>query len=143
VTHPETREEMGLIGMVDLLVVDPKGSYHIIDYKTSPHDYNEEDNTAGGYSSAKKLAFNYQLNIYDRLLYNALNLNPRTHDINVAPIQLLNFKKGEKGWSFDGLSYDKDDFIDNLTSKASAASNINDNLDLMLPLKVYKDVDGA
>lgn len=143
VTHPETREEMGLIGMVDLLVVDPKGSYHIIDYKTSPHDYNEEDNTAGGYSSAKKLAFNYQLNIYDRLLYNALNLNPRTHDINVAPIQLLNFKKGEKGWSFDGLSYDKDDFIDNLTSRASAASNINDNLDLMLPLKVYKDVDGA
>lgn len=142
VTHPETKEEMGLIGMVDLLVVDPKGGYHIIDYKTSPHNYYEEDNTVEGYSSAKKLAFNYQLNIYDRLLYNALNLNPPVHDINVAPIQLLDFKKGENGWTFSGLNY-KDDFIDNLTFKASVASSVNDNLDLMIPLKVIKDVDGA
>ena len=143
VYHPETQEPTGLIGMIDLLVVDPKGGMHIIDYKTSPHDYFDVENTEDGYSSAKKLAFTYQLNIYERLLYNALNINPIAHSINVAPIQLKNFRKYNDQWVYDSLDYDRNNFIDNLTLKAGYNSNVKDNLDLMIPEKRIKDVDGV
>jgi len=37
--NPETNEDAPLIGIIDLLVVDPYGGCHIVDYKISPADY--------------------------------------------------------------------------------------------------------
>ena len=48
----EGRTDLKVIGRVDLIAVDSKGNHHIIDYKTSPKDYES-------YSGAKKLGFTY------------------------------------------------------------------------------------
>jgi ATP-dependent exoDNAse (exonuclease V) beta subunit len=48
---------------VDLLVIDEKGIPHLIDYKTSTKPYTEFHNT-------KKLAYAYQLAVYERILAN-------------------------------------------------------------------------
>jgi len=40
--NPETNEEVNLIGTIDLLVVPPKGTPFIVDYKISPADYWKE-----------------------------------------------------------------------------------------------------
>ena len=46
------RDDLKLLGRVDLLVIDKEGTPHIIDYKTSPKYYED-------YSSPKKLNFTY------------------------------------------------------------------------------------
>jgi ATP-dependent exoDNAse (exonuclease V) beta subunit len=48
--HPDKKRN--LLGNVDLFVIDPSGNIHIIDYKTSPKEYNE-------YNSAKIRTFYY------------------------------------------------------------------------------------
>ena len=64
--------------MIDLLVIDNKGNSHIIDYKTSPKPYNK-------YSEAKKLAFSYQIAVYNRIL-NSYGINTDDSEMLVVPI---------------------------------------------------------
>ena len=56
-----SEDTTNLLGSLDLVVVDPKGNIHVIDYKTSPKTYSE-------YDDAKKLTFNYQLATYRRMI---------------------------------------------------------------------------
>ena len=48
----ESGDPRKLFGIIDLLIVDPKGKIHILDYKTSIHDYQD-------FSMAKNLAYRY------------------------------------------------------------------------------------
>ena len=48
----ENRDDLHLLGRIDLLVIDEDGHPQIIDYKTSPKIYDD-------YSTAKKLGFTY------------------------------------------------------------------------------------
>lgn len=50
-----------LLGVIDLIVVDPEGHTHVIDYKTSPKSLEK-------YSTAKRRAYQYQTAIYRRIL---------------------------------------------------------------------------
>jgi hypothetical protein len=48
----EGRDDLKVLGRLDLLVIDENGVPHIFDYKTSPKNYID-------YASAKKLTFTY------------------------------------------------------------------------------------
>lgn len=141
---PETNQPIDVLGKIDLVVLDSKGNIHTIDYKTSPADYkNDNDNIAQydalSYSKAKKLAFTYQLNIYDRLLQSQ-GVNCGSHDISVAPIQLFNFRKENDKWVFDDI-IPFDTYLDNLTQKQNTQSSVFQNLNLMFPDRVTRNVN--
>jgi ATP-dependent exoDNAse (exonuclease V) beta subunit len=48
----EGRDDLSILGRIDLLVVGSDGTPHIIDFKTSPKHYED-------YSTAKALGFTY------------------------------------------------------------------------------------
>ena len=141
---PETGEPIDVLGKIDLIILDSKGNIHTIDYKTSPADYDQEkDNIAEqdllSYSKAKKLAFTYQLSIYDRLLQSQ-GTTYSLHDVAIAPIQITDFKKTENGWGFEDIkAYNR--FIDPLTKQQDPDSSIYQNLNMMFPSKVSKNVN--
>lgn len=141
---PENGEPIEVLGKIDLIVLDGRGNIHTIDYKTSPADYDKEaDNIATqdllSYSKAKKLAFTYQLSIYDRLLQGQ-GTTSKLHDIAVAPIQLVDFKKVDGKWTFDGIkAYST--YIDTLTKQSNIDSNIYQNLNLMFPVESTRNVN--
>lgn len=85
-----------LLGMIDLLVIDSKGNSHIIDYKTSPKPYDK-------YSEAKKLAFSYQIAVYNRIL-NSYGINTDDSEMLVVPIQMQNFRKEGDIYVYDGVN---------------------------------------
>ena len=113
-----------ILGVIDLLVLDGDGNVHIIDYKTSPYDYAKKD-IEGGYNSAKILAFKYQLAVYERLL-KGYGLYTGSTKLMVAPIQLINFRKENDKWTYDGIKE-----YEGLTDTISkdGMEKINDNLD--------------
>lgn len=142
---PETGQPIEVLGKIDLIVLDSKGNIHTIDYKTSIADYKNDSSDdiahldALAYSPAKKLAFTYQLNIYDRLLQNS-GVYCGSHDVGVAPIQLSGFRKDGDTWTFnDIVGYET--YVDNLTQKQNAQSSIFQNLNLMFPDRVQRNVD--
>ena len=68
-TSIETGDPRKLFGIIDLLIVDKTGHIHIVDYKTSIHDYQD-------FSMAKNLAYSYQMATYQRMLeIYGLNVN--------------------------------------------------------------------
>jgi RecB family exonuclease len=77
------RDNLQLLGRIDLLVIDKDGNPQIVDYKTSPKIYDD-------YSAAKKLGFSYQLGAYERML-RRWKINTSHTDVMVAPIQMENF----------------------------------------------------
>lgn len=85
-----------LMGIIDLLIVDSTGKVHILDYKTSVHDY-------GDFTQAKKNSYSYQLSTYQRML-EKYGLNMYQGQVLVAPIQLLNFRKDNDQYMYDGIS---------------------------------------
>lgn len=113
-----------ILGVIDLLVLDGDGHVHIIDYKTSPHDYAKKD-VEDGYSSAKILAFKYQLAVYERLL-KGYGLYVGGTKLLVAPIQLVNFRKEDDKWIYDGIKE-----YEGLTDTISkdGMEGVNNNLD--------------
>lgn len=146
VLDPKTEQEDNLLGMVDLLVIDDLGNTHIIDYKTSPADYGIEvpmgdEIPFNAYSPAKKLAFGYQLNVYNRLL-TQLGVTPTSSDVNVAPIQLSNFRKDGDRFIFDSI-IPYSGFIDNLTLKTQRDQTINENLDQMFKEEYLINTDAG
>lgn len=51
----------GLVGKIDILVVDEKGDTHIYDFKASPYNFKD-------FKQVKTLTFDYQLGIYKSML---------------------------------------------------------------------------
>ncbi len=84
-----------LFGVIDLLIVDSSGKVHILDYKTSVHSYPE-------FSQAKKLAYNYQMATYQRML-EKYGINTFQGEMMVAPIQIIGFDKGNDDYKFDKI----------------------------------------
>lgn len=117
----EGRNDLELLGRVDLLILDENGIPHIIDYKTSPKPIEK-------YSSAKQLNFTYQLATYERML-RRWGFNTTETDIFVAPIELQNFKKVNEIWQYDGIKKGtvKISPLEDLTDKLSEPY-LNNNL---------------
>lgn len=80
----ETFSPLDVLGQIDLLVIDDDCNVGIFDYKCSPKLYSEFD-------SAKKRTFMYQLAIYRRLVKKLGIIHQREIDINVIPIQFIDF----------------------------------------------------
>ena len=116
---PEKSGIKYITGSIDLLVVDKEGNSHVIDFKTSPKNYN----SAVEYNSIKKLAFEHQLATYNRML--AWNgLNNRKNRLFVVPIQINNFKhEGNGYYSYTGISGNRSGILyDDLTSRINGAN---------------------
>lgn len=77
--------EVGILGRLDLLVMDDKGNVEVIDFKCSPRQYQD-------YDPAKKRTFRYQLAIYRKLIQ-SLNLTSEktAYQLTVVPVQFGNF----------------------------------------------------
>lgn len=73
-----------VLGIIDLLVVDEKGQVNLYDYKTSPKPYDKFD-------SAKRLAYQYQLAMYGKLL-KKYGLEYRKANISILPLQFENLE---------------------------------------------------
>ncbi len=111
-----------LMGIIDLLIVDNTGKIHILDYKTSIHDY-------GDFSQAKKNAYSYQLATYQRMLQK-YGLNTYEGDMLVAPIQMLNFRKEGDTYTYDGIISPKSFISINISLNSN---KMWDNIDEFMP----------
>ena len=85
-----------LMGIIDLLIVDSSGKIHILDYKTSIHDYRD-------FTQAKKNSYSYQLATYQRMLQKH-GLNIYQGQLMIAPIQITDFKKDGDSYSYSGIN---------------------------------------
>lgn len=111
-----------LMGIIDLLIIDKTGKPHILDYKTSIHDYLD-------FSQAKRNAYSYQLATYQRMLQK-YGINTYQGELLVAPIQIANFRKEEDTYIYDGINYSE--------SFTSVNTSLNtdkmwDNIDEFMP----------
>lgn len=113
----EGRTDLSITGRVDLIVLDPTGVPHIIDYKTSPKPYDE-------YSGAKKLGFTYQLATYERML-RRLNISTSSTELIVAPIKMDNFRKDGDKWIYDHVTPGSMEVIKPITDEANRENIIN------------------
>ena len=120
----ESGDPRKLFGIIDLLIVDPKGKIHILDYKTSIHDYQD-------FSMAKNLAYRYQLATYQRML-KIDGLNTNGGSLMVSPIKLNNFRPEGDTYAYDGISYGSTAiYID--TSLRDSEDRIEQNINEFLP----------
>lgn len=118
----ENSKPVTLLGIIDLLIVDSKGRTHILDYKTSIHDYKE-------FSGAKKNAYSYQMAVYQRML-EKYGINTYEGQLMVAPIQIQNFRKSGDTYIYDGIT-SPDSFITLNTSLNS--DQMWTNIDEFMP----------
>ena len=117
------RNDLKILGRVDLLVVDKNGVPHIIDYKTSPKLYED-------YSFAKELGFTYQQATYERMLRRA-KISTEGTKIFIAPLQMENFRKENGVWKFDHakVGTKQTDKLKSLLGLMSRLQNLSSNLD--------------
>lgn len=110
-----------LMGIIDLLIIDSTGKPHILDYKTSIHDYSQ-------FVQAKKYSYSYQLSVYKRMLEKA-GLNTYEGQLLVAPIQITDFKKDGDSYNYSGI------LPSNLTvvGNQSTADRMWENIDEFMP----------
>lgn len=106
-----------VLGKIDLLIIDPKGQLHIVDYKTSIKSTT---------NSAKELTYKYQLAAYARIL-NRHGLNMYSGDLLIAPIKLQNFRKNEDVYIYDDVE------VGTKIESLDLSSKIMDNLEEFLP----------
>ena len=111
-----------LMGIIDLLIVDPKGKVHILDYKTSIHDYRD-------FAVAKKLSYSYQLGTYQRMLQK-YGLNMYQGQMMIAPIQITDFKKDGDSYTYSGIT-SPETIIE--IGAQSTAGKMWDNIDEFMP----------
>ena len=111
-----------LLGIIDLLIIDQEGQVHILDYKTSVHNYSS-------FNSAKKLSYNYQLAVYQRMLAK-YGINTNGGELLISPIQLFNFRKDNDQYVYDGLQISTS-FIE--LGYDFNADNIWENIDEFMP----------
>lgn len=133
----ESRDDLNLLGRVDLLVIDHTGTPHIVDYKTSPHPYDE-------YKEAKKLTFTYQLGSYERMLRRA-GFNTTATQILVAPIQMSGFRKEFGTYKFNDavIGTSASSLFESLNERIYNSQKISSNLDeyLIAPLVLDGDTE--
>lgn len=108
-TNQEVLGSNRVYGIVDLLVIDEKGIPHLIDYKTSTKTYNN-------FSDPKKLAYTYQLAMYERILAN-YGIRTDESTSTIVPIQIKGMKydpnipddpnhpDDSKKWTYEAISY--------------------------------------
>ena len=98
-TQVEVAGSKRVYGIVDLLVVDEKGIPRLFDYKTSTKSFND-------FHITKKIAYTYQLAIYERIL---ANYGVRTDEStsSIIPIQIkdMKYNTDENKWEYDTISY--------------------------------------
>ena len=135
----ETLETVGgsnrIYGIVDLLVIDENGIPHLIDYKTSTKTYDK-------FHSTKKLAYTYQLAVYERILAN-YGIRVDEASSTIIPIQIKDMKydQSQNKWVYDTISYNmlesKQDVVqqEDLTARVKNDKTVN-NVNKFLPSKV-------
>lgn len=126
-----TTKPVTLFGIIDLLIVDGDGHAHVLDYKTSVHSYAD-------FASTKKLAYSYQMAVYQRMLEKA-GVNTFEGRLMVAPIQIKDFKRNGDTYTYDGISV-PESFITIDTSFNS--SKLWDNINEFLPVPFQISVSG-
>lgn len=98
-TQVEVAGSKRVYGIVDLLVVDEKGIPRLFDYKTSTKSFDD-------FHITKKIAYTYQLAIYERIL---ANYGVRTDEStsSIIPIQIkdMKYNTDENKWEYDTISY--------------------------------------
>lgn len=98
-TQVEVAGSKRIYGIVDLLIVDEKGIPHLFDYKTSTKSFDD-------FHITKKIAYTYQLAIYERIL---ANYGVRTDEATSAiiPIQIkdMKYNTDENKWEYNTISY--------------------------------------
>ena len=77
-----TNPDAALIGVIDLLVIDPEGQVHLYDFKTS-HKSSEE------WQAVKELTYDYQLAFYRHMLA-AYGIPVEKANLGIIPINLVN-----------------------------------------------------
>ena len=85
-----------LLGIIDLLVIDKQGRPHILDYKTSVHDYSD-------FIAAKQLSYSYQLATYQRMLQKH-GINTYEGSMFISPIKLNEFRKENGKYIYSSIS---------------------------------------
>ena len=116
----EGRDDLKVLGRLDLLVIDENGVPHIFDYKTSPKNYID-------YASAKKLTFTYQQSIYERML-RRYGFNTLSTDINIIPLKLDGFRKEGDDWVYNDVVKGDNTLIQDITEAANKET-IGNNID--------------
>lgn len=123
----EGRDDLSVLGRIDLLVIDNKGVPHIYDYKTSPKLYDQ-------FSTSKELTFTYQLSMYERML-RRYGFNTKGSTINIVPLQLNDFKKVGDNWDYKEVNVGSPKLIENITEKANKDyidNNLNEYIEAPL-----------
>lgn len=118
-----------LYGIIDLLIVDSEGHSHILDYKTSVHSYAE-------FSSAKQMAYSYQMAVYQRML-EKWGVNTYSGRLMVAPIQIKDFKHSGDTYTYDGIIAPESFItIDTTFNNKKLWDNINDFMPVPFKISV-------
>ena len=129
----EGRDDLNVLGRLDLLVIDEKGVPHIMDYKTSPKSY---DN----FNSAKRLTFTYQLSTYERML-RRYGFRTDATTLNIIPLQLDNYRNEGGKWVYDDVKLGGN-VLESITDDANK-ENIANNLDEYIEAPLVIDGDTA
>lgn len=117
-------EDKGYIlrGSIDLLVVGEDGRVHIIDYKTSPKDYNDVE-----YSKVKRYTYSHQLATYNRILGQG-GVNHHSSTMKIVPLQMTDFKPTEKGtYTYGTIVPNKEEIFDDITHTIQD-TKVSDNI---------------
>ena len=134
--HPGT--DSNLLGNLDVVVIDKEGGVHVVDYKTSPKDYNN-------YNSAKIRTFYYQLATYRRILERmGVNVG-KDSNAYVIPVKFRKFTVHpeetdlRKLVTFSGVDLqgkNADQVIEtlNLSDNNELSDSIKDNLKDFIPI---------
>ena len=135
----ETLEEVGgskrIYGIIDLLVIDENGVPHLLDFKTSTKSYNQ-------FHETKKLAYKYQLAVYERILANyGIRVDESTSTIIPIQIENMNYDQTQSKWTYDSINYnmipEKRDEVqkEDITYAVKSEKTVS-NINKFLPTKV-------
>lgn len=117
-----------IVGKIDLIVVDEKGTPHIYDFKASPVKHTD-------FKQVKSLTFDYQLGIYKQLMAQ-LGFRTNSSQLGILPIQMLDIDYDNN--TFSGI--DTDAIILQRNNALDETSNFNkryfrENIEKILPIK--------
>ena len=128
-------EDKGYIlrGSIDLLVIGEDGRCHIIDYKTSPKDYNEAE-----YSKVKRRTYSHQLATYNRILGQA-GIDHHSSTMMIVPLQMMDFSPTEEGkYTYSTIKPNISDTIFDDITHLIVNSNVNDNIMQFIDVDEFK-----
>ena len=137
-TQQEILGSKRIYGIIDLLVIDQKGVPHILDYKTSTKPYNK-------FHITKKLAYTYQLAVYERILANyGIRTDESTSSIIPIQIKDMKYDKANGKWVYDTISYNmieqQQDKVQQEQITAVKNDRVVSNINKFLPTSVKLDL---